>query len=352
LRVLVTGAEGQIARSLLELAANSSDEVVAIGRPDLDLAQSATVERAIACVAPTVVVSAGAYTAVDKAEDEAEGALVCAVNVDGPRIVAATCARLGIPVVHISTDYVFDGCKAAPYLEDDATGPLNAYGRSKLEGERNIAANCEAHIILRTSWVYSPFGHNFLKTMLRLAETKPDIGVVSDQIGNPTYAPHLADAILKIASRVASDPEPSRLAGIYNAASRGDTTWFGFAEEIFRCSRALRGPVARVRPITTADYKTPAKRPASSRLDCTKLEQVLGIVLPSWVDGTHDCVARLVRPAAGAVEGSEDERHHSRGRQGYASLPDDAGHVQATAPSLRQADDLLSADDAHVGENP
>jgi dTDP-4-dehydrorhamnose reductase len=198
-------------------------------------------ERTISRVSPAVVVNAGAYTAVDKAEDEAEAALVHAVNVEGPRSVAAICARLGIPVVHISTDYVFDGSKTEPYLEDDSTGPLNAYGRSKLEGERAVMASGGAHIILRTSWVYSPFGHNFVKTMLRLAETKPELGVVDDQVGNPTFAPHLAEAILTIARRLASEPEPSSLAGIYNAAGRGDTTWFGFAEEIFRCSGLLGG---------------------------------------------------------------------------------------------------------------
>jgi dTDP-4-dehydrorhamnose reductase len=174
-----------------------------------------------------------------------------------------------------------------------------------LEGEREVAASCETHIILRTSWVYSPFGHNFVKTMLRLAETKPEIGVVDDQIGKPTYAPHLADTILMIARRVACQPEPSRLAGIYNAAGRGDTTWFGFAEEVFRCARLLGGPVVRLCPITTGDYKTPAKRPASSRLDCTKLGQVFGTTLPSWMEGTRDCVARLVQPAVGAGEGLE-----------------------------------------------
>jgi dTDP-4-dehydrorhamnose reductase len=298
LRVLVTGAQGQIAQSRLELAGDSSDEVVAMGRPDLDLVRGATVERAIARVAPAVVVSAGAYTAVDKAEDE--DAVVRAVNVEGPRVVAATCARLGIPVVHISTDYVFDGCKAAPYVEDDSTAPLNAYGRSKLEGERAIAASCEAHIILRTSWVYSPFGRNFVKTILSLAATKPEFGVVSDQIGNPTYALHLADAILTVARRIASEPEPRRLAGIYHAAGRGDTTWYGFAEEIVRCSRSFGGPRARVRPIRAADYKTSARRPANSRLDCTKLERAFGLALPSWMEGTRDCVARLVRPAAGS----------------------------------------------------
>jgi dTDP-4-dehydrorhamnose reductase len=302
LKIFVTGAQGQIAQSLLELAGSSRGiEVVAVGRPDLDLAQEATVERAIARAAPAVVVSAGAYTAVDKAEGEVD--VVRAINAEGPRMVAATCARLRIPVVHISTDYVFDGRKAQPYSEGDATGPLNVYGRFKLDGERSIAAGCAAHVILRTSWVYSPFGQNFVKTMLRLAETKPEIGVVSNQVGNPTYAPHLAEAILGIARRLVAEPEPHRLAGIYHAAGRGDTSWFGFAEEIFRCSRALGAPGARVRPITSADYWTPAARPPSSRLDCTKLEQTFGIILPFWKEGTRDCVARLVRPAAG-VEGS------------------------------------------------
>jgi dTDP-4-dehydrorhamnose reductase len=287
----------------VECAGADGEEIVAIGRPDLDLVQGATVERAIAQLAPGVVVSAAAYTAVDKAEDAAEAALVEAVNAEGPRIVAATCAKFGIPVVHISTDYVFDGRKAKPYREDDATSPLNVYGRSKLAGERNVAAACEAHIILRTSWVYSPFGNNFVKTMLRLAETKPELGVVSDQIGNPTYAPHLADAILKIARRLAGEPEPRHLVGIYNAAGRGDTSWYGFAEEVFRCSRSLGAPWTRVRPILAADYKTPTTRPANSRLDCTKLERVFGIVLPPWKEGTRDCVARLVRTAASSVQG-------------------------------------------------
>jgi dTDP-4-dehydrorhamnose reductase len=305
LKVLVTGTQGQVARSLVGVASKSDVEVVAVGRSELDLAQAATVERAIARVAPAVVVSAGAYTAVDKAEDAAEADAVRAINAEGPGIVGSACNRLGIPVIHLSTDYVFDGRKAGRYLEDDATGPLNAYGRSKLEGERKLAASCEAHVILRTSWIYSPFGHNFVRTMLRLAETRPELGVVSDQAGNPTYAPHLAEAILKIARRLAAEPEPRQLAGIYNAAGGGDTTWFGFAEEIFRCSRALGGPAARVRPITTADYKTPAQRPASSRLDCSKLEHRLGITLPSWAEGTHECVARLVQRAAGLLEGSE-----------------------------------------------
>jgi dTDP-4-dehydrorhamnose reductase len=305
LKILVTGAQGQVARSLLAVAGNSGDEVVAVGRPDLDVAQGATVERAIARVAPAVVVSAGAYTAVDQAEDEAEAELARVINGEGPRIIGAACARLGIPVIHISTDYVFDGRKAEPYREDDPTGPLNVYGRSKLEGERSLAASCEAYVILRTAWVYSPFGNNFVKTMLRLAETRPEIGVVSDQVGNPTYALHLAEAILGVARRLVSHPEPRRLAGIYNAAGRGEATWCGFAEEIFRCSRSLGGPSARVRPITTADYVTPARRPPSSRLDCTKLEQVLGITLPSWMEGTRDCVAQLVQPASGAAKGLE-----------------------------------------------
>jgi dTDP-4-dehydrorhamnose reductase len=298
LKVLVTGTQGQLARSLSEAAGRRGDAIVAAGRPDLDLTDPASIERAVARATPDLVVSAGAYTAVDKAESEA--ALAHAVNGQGPGAVAAACARAGIPVIHISTDYVFDGRKAAPYLESDRTGPLNVYGRSKLEGERRIAAGCTRHVILRTSWVHSPFGHNFIKTMLRLAQTRPEIGIVADQVGNPTYAPHLAEAVLAIASRLVADPESDRLAGIYNAAGQGAATWFGLAEEVLRCSRSLGGPSARVRPIATIEYPTPAARPANSRLDCVKLQRVFGIGLPPWEVGVRDCVARLVQPMKGA----------------------------------------------------
>jgi dTDP-4-dehydrorhamnose reductase len=303
LKVLVTGTQGQLAQSLCEAAMRRGDAIVAAGRPDLDLAAPATIERAIVGAAPDLVVSAGAYTAVDKAESES--AVAHAVNGDGAGAVAAACAKAGVPVIHISTDYVFDGCKAEPYRESDATGPLNVYGRSKLEGERQVAANCARHIIVRTSWVYSPFGHNFVKTMLKMAQTRPEVGVVADQVGNPTYAPHLAEAVLAIADRLVADPERDRLAGIYNAAGQGAATWFVLAEEVFRCSRSLGGPSARVRPIATSEYPTPAARPASSRLDCTKLHRVFGIGLPPWEAGVRDCVARLVRPAAGATEGTD-----------------------------------------------
>jgi dTDP-4-dehydrorhamnose reductase len=303
LKVLVTGTQGQLARSLCEVARRRGDAIVAAGRPDLDLAAPTTIERAIAGAAPDLVVSAGAYTAVDKAESEA--AVAHAVNGDGAGAVAAACAKAGVPVIHISTDYVFDGRKAAPYLESDATGPLNVYGRSKLEGERQVAANCARHIIVRTAWIYSPFGHNFVKTMLRLAQTRSEVGVVADQVGNPTYAPHLAEAVLAIADRLVADPERDRLAGIYNAAGQSAATWSGLAEEVFRCSRLLGGPGARVRPIATSEYPTPAARPANSRLDCAKLHRVFGIGLPSWEAGVRECVARLVRPAVGATEGTD-----------------------------------------------
>jgi dTDP-4-dehydrorhamnose reductase len=269
--------------------------IAAVERPDLDLAKPDTIEAAIARASPALVVNAAAYTAVDQAESDA--ATAHAVNAEGAGAVAAVCEKLRIPIIHISTDYVFDGRKQGPYVESDPTSPIGAYGRSKLEGEHRVAAACRRHLILRTSWLYSPFGLNFVKTMLRLAEARTEIAVVDDQVGNPTYAPHLAEAVLDIARRLHAEPQSDCQWGVYHAAGSGSTTWRGFAEAIFRCSRDLGGRSARVRAITTAEYTTPARRPANSQLDCTKLERVFGIKLPSWKVGTQDCIIRLVERA-------------------------------------------------------
>jgi dTDP-4-dehydrorhamnose reductase len=296
LTVLVTGATGQLASSLGEAGARRGVNIVAVERPDLDLAEPDTIEAAIGRASPSLVVNTAAYTAVDQAESDAAAAH--AVNAEGAGAVAAVCDKLRIPIIHISTDYVFDGCKEGPYVESDPASPISVYGRSKLEGERRVAAACRRHLILRTSWLYSPFGHNFVKTMLRLGGSRPEIAVVDDQVGNPTYAPHLAEAVLEIARRLLAEPHRDHPWGVYHTAGSGSTTWRAFAEAIFGCSRDLGAPSVRVRPISTAEYPTPARRPANSQLDCAKLERAFGIKLPSWKVGTQDCVVRLMRQAA------------------------------------------------------
>ncbi len=205
----------------------------------------------------------------------------------------AAAARLrGIPIVHVSTDYVFDGTKPAPYVESDATSPLGAYGRSKLEGEVAVAAANPQHLVLRTAWVYAPYGQNFLRTMLRLARERPELRVVADQQGCPTYAPHLAEAILDIAARLAPGQAASAW-GTYHATAAGETTWHGFADAIVCAAARLGIPQVPVIPITTADYPTPARRPANSRLDCSKLERTFGVRLPPWQDGVEACIRAL-----------------------------------------------------------
>lgn len=293
MKIAVTGTAGQLVTSLLEIGPARGVEIAALGRPALDLANPADIGPALAAASPDVVVNAAAYTAVDKAESEPEAAM--AVNGAGAGAVAEACARLGVPLIHLSTDYVYDGSKATPYVETDAVAPVSSYGRSKLEGERQVAGRCRRHVILRTAWVFSPFGTNFAKTMLRVAGSRAELGVVDDQHGCPTYAPDLAEAIVAIAGKIATAPESDQRWGIHHAAGSGETTWCGFAREIFACSGKLGGPVAKVNAITTDQYPTPARRPANSRLDCSKLEHAFGVRLPDWRDATARCLARLVR---------------------------------------------------------
>jgi dTDP-4-dehydrorhamnose reductase len=240
------------------------------------------------------VVNAAAYTAVDKAESEP--ALAHAVNASGAEYVAKTCASHSIPIIHISTDYVFDGTKHDPYLEGDPTVPINVYGSTKLEGEQRVMRACERHLILRTAWVYSPWGTNFVKTMLRLATTRASIGVVEDQLGSPTYAPDLARILLSLAIRVLRDPAARRW-GIYHAVGKGETNWFGFAREVFRQAGEKGLPVAEVAGIAASAYPTPARRPANSRLNCDKLRLLFGLESPDWRLGVEECVARLAASA-------------------------------------------------------
>lgn len=291
MRVLVIGREGQLARGLREASrGEGAAEVIAIGRPQLDLADRRSVATAILREHPDLVVNAAAYTAVDKAEGERAAAH--AVNALGAEHAAMACAANSIPIIHISTDYVFDGKKPSPYVEDDPAGPISVYGLTKLEGELRVTKACERHLVLRTSWLHSPWGANFVKTMLRLARERTVIRVVSDQRGTPTYVPDLAGVVLALASRAVTDPGATAW-GVYHAVNGGETTWCGFAQEIFRSAAEYGLPAAEVVPIATADHPTLAARPANSRLNCDKLRRSFGLELPDWQVGVRNCVARL-----------------------------------------------------------
>jgi len=295
--ILVTGARGQLARSLSETSStrgSNTAKLVALGRPELDITKPETLDAAFGAHDPDLVVNCAAYTGVDEAETEKYQAM--AVNAEGAHSIAKLCARHAIPIIHISTDYVFDGTKSEPYCETDQTNPIGVYGHSKLQGEEKVTATCSEHIILRTAWLHSPFGHNFVKTMLRLACERTNVSVVNDQIGCPTYAPHLAQAILEIAHQILAEKGSEVPWGTYHAANSGETTWFGFAQEILRQSAERGGREAIVHPISTADYPTLVKRPANSRLDCSVLQNRFGITLPDWRNGVESCVKRLLSP--------------------------------------------------------
>lgn len=292
MKLLIIGVTGQVASSLLEAKSKIIDEVVAFGLPELDISDASSIRAAFDRERPDIVVNAAAYNAVDKAEEESELALV--INRNGPLMLAENCLRLDIPLIHISTDYVFDGTNSSAYVESDLVAPLGVYGRSKSEGDEAVMSTTPKHIILRTAWVYSPFGNNFVKTMLRLAQTHDELSVVDDQHGSPSYAPHIAEGIMVIIEELAHNVSPDELWGIYHMAGSGDTTWYGFASEIFARLHQFNGQSVKLSPISTAQYPTQAKRPANSRLDCSKLQATFGIRLPDWRDGTAECVKRLL----------------------------------------------------------
>lgn len=289
MKLLVVGASGQVSRAL-QSKAGEGLEVVAIGRPMLDYEQPETVQRAVVAQRPDLVVSAGAHTAVDLAESEPDKAW--RINAVGPGLLAEVCSIADLPLIHISTDYVFSGDKDAAYVETDGTAPVTVYGRSKLEAEHRIAAATKRHAILRTAWVFSDTGHNFVRTMLRIAKTRASLNVVSDQVGCPTYAADLADTIVSVAAKLVCSTE-DRFHGIFHATNSGECSWFEFAQEIFKLSERLGGPSAAVGPITTSGYPTPAKRPGNSRLGGTKLAEVHGIRLRNWREALEECMLRI-----------------------------------------------------------
>jgi dTDP-4-dehydrorhamnose reductase len=292
MRIAVTGSQGQVVRSLLERAEKHGVEVVTLARPRFDLALPATIPVAVESAAPDVIVNAAAYTGVDKAEiDEL---LAHRINGFGAGELAGVADRLGIPILHFSTDYVFDGTLDRPYREDDAPAPLNAYGRSKLAGELAVRVAARRHIIVRTSWVYSPFAVNFVKSMLRSGGTHDSIRVVADQTGQPTSALDIADAVFTICDNLRIRPDDELLFGTFHLAGAAATCWADFAKAIFaEAARHGRDPVTVI-PITTDQYLSPARRPANSRLETRKLTEVHGVVAPSWRDSLPKVIERLL----------------------------------------------------------
>ena len=294
MRVLVAGREGQLARALLARLPRDGHQVIALEPPALDLTRRDSVTRAVAEAAPELVVNAAAYTAVDRAEAEPE--LARAVNATGAGWLAAAAAEHGAPVLHVSTDYVFDGRKGAPYAEADAPAPLSVYGATKAEGERLVLAANPRAAILRTAWVCGPDGANFLKTMLRLAAERAELRVVADQLGAPTFADDLAETIARMAPRLAAAPEGDPAFGLFHLSGAPHTSWHGFAEAIL-VGLAERGrKVPRLVAIGTADYSTPARRPADGRLDCGRIARIHGIAAPDWRAGLARSLDILVGP--------------------------------------------------------
>jgi dTDP-4-dehydrorhamnose reductase len=290
-RVLVVGRTGQLALSLAERAAAQGVPLSFAARPELDLTEPHSIHRTVRESGASVIVNAAAYTAVDQAESEQD--LAHQVNGVAPGVLADAAAKAGAHLIHLSTDYVFAGDRDRPYREEDPVAPATAYGRSKLAGERAVQERLGNYAILRTAWVYSPFGKNFVKTMLGLAETRSELRVVGDQIGNPTSALDLADGIFRVIS--AWQDEPGRGTGnIYHLAGTGSTSWADFARETFAQSRVLGGPSAEVTAISSAEWPVHAQRPLNSRLDSSLFAQTFGYSAPPWQRSLAEVILRLL----------------------------------------------------------
>ena len=284
MRILVTGRHGQVGDALTR-SLQGLGEVIALDRSQLDLADPDALRTAMRELQPSVVINAAAYTAVDAAESDEEAAF--RINAQAPRVLAEEAERLGAALIHYSTDYVFDGSKQGEWLEDDATAPLSAYGRSKLAGEQAITEVGGTHLILRTSWVYGLHGKNFLLTMLRLAETRDELSIVDDQVGAPTWSQTIADATASIIRDTGEPAQLAPLSGIYHLCAGGHCSWFGFAQAIFADPSVAKKPT--LHPITTAEYPTPARRPKNSRMNTDKFRRAFGD-LPAWDAALANCL--------------------------------------------------------------
>jgi dTDP-4-dehydrorhamnose reductase len=306
--ILVFGGNGQLGRELSRAAATRAVALHALSHAEADIADSAAVAVALAHWKPRLVVNAAAYTKVDLAESNIEEARQG--NEIGPGVIAEACAGAEVAMIHISTDYVFDGTKPDAYQEGDPVCPISVYGHTKAAGEDEVRRILKRHVILRTAWVYSEFGHNFLKTILRLAATRDELRIVTDQRGSPTSASELAEAVLTVASAF---PHDQSLAGTYHFTAAGGTTWHGFANRVVEIAAPITGRRPRVLPIATADYPTAAKRPANSLLDCRSFVEKFGFLPRHWtvgVDATTRVLAALSQKAERQKDASQKDASH------------------------------------------
>ncbi|MBA1263553.1 dTDP-4-dehydrorhamnose reductase [Stutzerimonas stutzeri] len=295
MKILVTGSKGQLSQEL-QLALAGEGKVLALGHQALNLAEPEQIRQQVRLLRPDLIINAAAYTAVDSAQSDRQQAF--AVNATGPGVLAEEAARLDVPLIHYSTDYVFDGRKPAPYQEHDQTAPLSVYGESKLAGEQAIQAVAGEHLILRTSWVYSLYGRNFLLTMQRLMQERDALSIVDDEIGAPTWAGSIATATAGIVQQWRTGK--GSLSGLYHLSATGETSWYGFACSIAEHLKQQDRLRARLEPIASKDYPTAAQRPLNSRLDCAQLQHDWNLQLPDWEAALQDCLSSPRSPQAAA----------------------------------------------------
>jgi dTDP-4-dehydrorhamnose reductase len=294
--IAIFGAGGQVGQELSRVCAQRGIAACGFTRAEADIADRDAVSRALEAANPRLVINAAAFTKVDLGEQEVE--MAARANAVGPAVLAEDCARARVPLIHLSTDYVFDGAKAGPYVETDAPAPLGVYGRTKLAGEEAVRERAPAHVILRTSWVFGRYGGNILKTVLRLADERPELRFVADQHGCPTATADIAEAILAAARRLHADDPVS---GTYHFAGSGATTWFGFVGRVLEARAALTGRRTRVLPITTGEHPTPARRPLNSVLDSCLFARTFGLRARPWEERVDEAVRQLLQIPVGAA---------------------------------------------------